>query len=116
MKKLFLLLIVAAGAYIAFTWFTTGQLPFGMGSSPQAQEIARLSRELGRIERDYAVAARGAAVSGVDTTAEASAALAGVKRIEKQLQGIEKNLTDAKARKLAGQLHRRIEEFRASLR
>jgi len=116
MKKLFLLLIIVAGAYLAFTWFTTGQLPFGMGSSPEAQEIARLSRELGRIERDYAVAARGAAVSGVDTTAEASAALASVKRIEKELDGIEKRIGDAKAKKLAIELHRRIDEFRAALR
>ncbi len=116
MKKLVLLLAVVAVAYLGFTYITTGTLPFGMGTSPEAREITRLSGELARIERDYAVAARGAAVSGVDTTAEASAALEGVRRIERELQRIEKKLTDPKAKRLAADLRRRIDEFRASLR
>jgi len=117
MRKLLLLLIVVGGAVLAIQHFTGGSLTLGLGQSPEAKEIKRLSSELASIARDYETAGAGAAISGVDTSSEAQAALDSIQRIEHELQVVEKKIkpSDPAARAAAAELHRKIKDLRASI-
>ncbi|NOZ95026.1 MAG: hypothetical protein GXP47_09865 [Acidobacteria bacterium] len=117
MRKLLLVLIVVAGAVLAVQHFTGGSLTLGLGQSAEAKEIKRLSSELASVARDYDTAGKGAAISGVDTSSEATAALNSLDRIERELVQVEKRIkpADAAARAAAVELHRRIKDLRASM-
>ncbi len=117
MKKLLLLLLVVAAAVLLIQHFTGRSLTLGLGQSPESKEVARLSSELSSVARDYATAGRGAAISGVDTTLDAQAALDTIQRIEDELLKVEKRIkpSDPAARAAAAELHRRIKDLRASI-
>lgn len=117
MKKIVLLLVVVAAGLLAFNYFTTGELRLlPAASSAQAQELSRLQGELRSAVRAYRSAAQGAAVSGVDLTAEATALRRDARRIEKRVLDIQKSLTSdkdrAKAQELLDEIHRVLEETR----
>jgi len=117
MRKLLLFLVVAAGAVLAIQHFTGKSLTLGLGQSAEAKEIARLSSEVSSIARDYANAGKGAAISGVDTSTDAQAALNSLRRVETELNEVEKKIkpSDPAARAAAAELRRKIKDLRASI-
>jgi hypothetical protein len=117
MKRIVLLLVVVAVGLVAFNYFTTGELRLlPAASSPQAQELSRLQRELRSAVRAYRSTAQGAAVSGVDLSAEATALRREARRIEKRVLEIQKDLTSdrdrAKAQELLDEIQRILEQTR----
>lgn len=113
MKKLLLLVAVVAIGLLAFNYFTTGELRLlPASSSPQAQELDRLQTELRAEVRSYKSAGQGAAVSGVDLTAEVAATRREAHRIEKRVLELQKKCTSDKDREKAQQL---LEEVRGVL-
>ncbi|HHQ48363.1 MAG TPA: hypothetical protein ENK19_05705 [Acidobacteria bacterium] len=117
MKKLLLFAAVVVVAVLAIQHFTGKSLTLGLGQSPEAKEIARLNSEVSAVARDYANAGQGAAISGVDTSTDAQAALNDLRRIEAELIAVEKKIkpSDPAARAAAAELHRKIKDLRASI-
>ena len=116
MKKIVVLLVVIAAALLAYNYLTTGELRLlPAASSPQAKELASLERELQRTMVDYQTAAKGAALSGVDFTAEATAARRSARSIEKRLEALEKSIDSGKDRERAARLREKVEAFLESL-
>ncbi len=77
MKKLFLVCLVVAAAVAV--WKFAGK---SAGNDP----LADLEHRLEAAEQAYRSAGRAAGVAGIDSTADAEAALAEVRRVEKELQ------------------------------
>ncbi len=116
MKKIVLLVVVIAIGLLAYNYLTTGELRLlPAASSPQAKELASLERELQRTVLDYRTAAKGAAVSGVDLTAEAVAARRSAKSIEKRLAELRTSLDSDRDRARADRLMEKVKAFLASL-
>ncbi len=117
MKKIVLLAMVVAAGLLAFNFLTTGELRLLPGaSSPEARELAKLQEDLRSAVRAYHAAAQGAAVSGVDLTAEATALRREARRIEKRVLEIQKNLASrkdrARAQELLDEIHSVLQELR----
>ena len=82
MKKLLLLCIVIAAGVVVWKFNARGVGTDG---------VADLQQRLDAAERMYASAGRAAGVSGIDTSADAEAALAEVERVEQALRELSRN-------------------------
>lgn len=87
MKKALIVLLVAAAGWIGFQSYRAGQLSVWAGEkSPDQARIEALEKRLDEARARYKQAGRAASVSGVDTTAQADAAMQEIKRLEKELE------------------------------
>ena len=78
--------------------------------------IAQLRGELRAAQRDYRQAGRAAGLSGMDTTAEAMAALREVDRIADELGALKGEVSSDSAKVAITKLEEEIEDFRRELR
>ena len=107
----FLVIVGLAASYVV-----KGGLPFMQSLSEEEQEIKRLRGELRAAQTAYRQAGRAAGLSGIDTTAEAAAALREVDRISSELGALKKELESDAARLAAEKLEQEIEDFRREVR
>lgn len=84
MKKLVVLCLVAAAAFAVWKF---------AGRSSVDDPLAELQSRLDAAERSYQSAGRASAMSGLDSTGDAEAALAEVGRIEKELREMSRTAT-----------------------
>lgn len=96
MKNLVVIIVVVVVALVAFNYFQTGEFKLLPGSSmsPEEQELNRLKGEFRRAAQAYRQAGRSAGVSGLDTTADAGAALAAVDGVERDVKQLRKRTKD----------------------
>jgi hypothetical protein len=112
MRSLLTLVVVIVVGLLAFNYLTTGELKLLPGDSMSGaeHELNRLQGEFRAAAREYRQAGRSAAVSGVDATDAASAALAEVDRIEQEVREFKKKAATpelkAAADKLLGEIAR----------
>jgi hypothetical protein len=116
MKKILGLVVFLVIAAAAAHFLSRGGLEVKQSMSEEEQKIAELRTELRAAQSEYRQSGRAAAMSGMDTTAEASAALAQVDRIERELRELKTGLTDETAIRAAGRLEDEISDFRAEIR
>jgi hypothetical protein len=116
MKKVLTLVVLLVIAGVAANYLMKGGLPFMGSLSEEEQEINRLRTELRAAERDYRQAGRAAGLSGMDTTAEATAALREVDRIADELAALKGELSSDAAKVAMRNLEEEIEDFRRELR
>jgi hypothetical protein len=102
-KKILIAVFICLLGLMAFNWFTTGELAL-IPSTPlsaEGRELARLEGEFASATHDYYQASRAAGMTGMDTTAEARAALDELDRIERTLQQLRRgNPTPANSRRI----------------
>ena len=110
MKKLVVLIVVLVAAGIGYRYVQSSGK-----ASPEARELQTLSDRLDDARSQYGAAGRAAGMTGMDTTAEASAALEEVKRIEADLEKLQTRLS-VEDRAEADRLKAAIREFRGELR
>lgn len=104
MKKLLILVLVAVAGY--FVW---------KGVGPGTNDaISELQHRLDAAERSYQQAGRTAGLAGVDTTADASAALREIARVESALRDLSRTASPDDKRRIevllarVGDVKRRI--------
>ena len=97
-KKVLAGIALILGGVIAFNWITTGELVL-IPSSPlsaEGRELSRLHERFVAATHQYYQAGHAAGVSGIDTTADAQAAMDEINQIEKDLQDLKsKHLSPA---------------------
>jgi len=99
MRKLVILLLVIAAAVVGWKHF---------GGAPSGDDaLADLEHRLQAAERSYQAAGRSAGMSGMDTTADAEAALAEVDRVEKALHELGRTSTSAEVK---NRVHRLLDQ------
>jgi len=118
MKKILVLLGTVVVVLLVYNYVTTGKVSLVPGSSMSEQEeqVNRLEGDLNSARTSFRQAGRAAAVSGVDFTAEAAAALREVEAVEKALVSLKRRLTEEGAKEAAEQLEAEIREFKRELR
>jgi hypothetical protein len=102
-KKILIGVFVGLLGLVAFNWFTTGEVVL-IPTSPLSAE----GRNLARLEGDFATAAHNfyqaghsAGMTGMDTTADAQAALQELDRIEREAQELKRgNPSPATSRRI----------------
>jgi hypothetical protein len=110
-KKILIGVLVGLVALVAFNYFTTGR----MGILPSSQLSAE-GRALDRLEERFVAAmhrlnqaGRTAGMSGMDTTADAQAAIDDLNAIERELEAM-------KAQNPSSQDRRKIDELISNIR
>jgi hypothetical protein len=86
-KKVLAGIILILGGVVAFNWFTTGELTL-IPSSPlsaEGRDLSRLHERFVAAAHQYNQAGHAAGVSGMDTTADAQAAIHELDQVEKEL-------------------------------
>lgn len=113
LKRLLIVVVLAAGALVAYNYATTGSItlvPSG-GVSVEDREVSELRQRFERARTQFAQAHRAAAIGGVDTTGDVEATLADVGRIERELAALKKRLTSPPSIREAEDLSRAVAEF-----
>jgi len=97
MKNIITLVVVVVVALVAFNYFSSGEFKLLPGSSMtgEEQELNALKGEFRRAAQAYRQAGRSAGISGMDTTADAEAALQTVDSVEKEVKALRKRTDDA---------------------
>jgi len=92
-KKVLIGVFIGLLGLMAFNWFTTGEVALIPTTplSAEGRELARLEGEFATVTHDYYQAGRAAGMTGLDTTAEARAALNELDRIEGALQELRRS-------------------------
>lgn len=98
----FVLIVIAlvVAGLVSYNFLTTGTIALVPASrmSDEMHVVNGLRGEFRDAQRHYTQAGRAVAVSGVDTTADAEAALREVERIEAEARRLGRTLTDEAAR------------------
>jgi hypothetical protein len=116
-QKIVLLVVVIVVGLLAFNYFTTGELRLlpGESGSGDERELNRLRGDFRAAAREFRQAGRSAAVSGLDTTDAASAALAAVERVEKQVESLVNRTQDSNLKAEAEKLLAEIRKYKKDI-
>jgi len=114
MKTLLMILVVVVVALVAFNYLTTGELKLlpGDSMSEAGHEVNSLRGEFRNAAREYRQAGKALAVSGMDMSDAAAAALAQVDRIEKEVQKIARTTTEPEVKADANKLLKEITQYK----
>lgn len=117
MKKLAVFVVIAVAGLVVFNYATTGEFSVvpSFAQSEQEQKVADLQRDFDAASQQYAQAHRTAAVGGIDTTAEADAAIRSVKQIGRELTSLKNSLSEKKALRRADELTAAVRSFEQGL-
>ncbi len=105
MKKLLLLILVAAVGYFAYQKFVVGE-----GSQEQKQ-VQALTDEFAAIKQQMTQAERSAGATGMDMTSDVGSSLAAAEAVLKRLLELKGSLTEEKALTKTAELEREIRAF-----
>ena len=114
MKTLIMVVVVVVVALVAFNYLTTGELKLLPGDtmSDAGHEVNRLRGEFRAAAREYRDAGKAAAVSGIDSSDQAAAALAEVDRVEHEVRQIAKTATEPEVKADADKLLKEIAQYK----
>ncbi len=117
MKKLAAFVVVVVVGLLGYNYATTGEIKLvpSFTKSAEEQSVADLQERFEAAQRQFSQAHRTAGVSGIDTSSEADAAAADVKRIKRDLDKVAKNLSEDKAKDMAADLSSAIKDFQRKL-
>lgn len=115
MKKIAVLVVLAAAGLLAYNYATTGKITLLPASlSEEEREVQELEADLHAAVEQAAQAQRGAAVSGVDMTGDLEAARRCVRQVERSLDELKKRLSSTEGKRAAERLSTAIREFERS--
>lgn len=113
MKKVLAAVVLLVGGLLGYNLLTTGQLNVvpGVARSAEARELQDLASRFDAARGRMLQAQRAAGVTGMDTTADADAALREASSVRKDLAKLMPRLASEKDRSEAQALDARIREF-----
>ena len=117
MKKLLMVVILAVGAWIGYSYSQTGSLPFGSSApaSAEEKELADLHDQFESAQAEFRQGLKSAGL-GMDSTGQVDAAVQQVKRGQKSLSRLKSKLKSPEAREKADSLEQAIKLFQSKLR
>ncbi len=113
MRNLITIVVVLVVGLVAFNYFQSGEFNLLPSSkSDEEQEVNRLRGEFRRVAQDFRQAGRAAGLSGMDTTAAASAAARSIEGIERDLQKLRRATDEDRVRDEIDSVMAEIAEFK----
>jgi flagellin-like hook-associated protein FlgL len=118
MTRIVILIIIAVAGFVAYNYFTTGEISLTSSStlSEEEQEVKNLADSFNEAQRQVRQAERTGAVSGVGNLGAVEDAINEIDQIASDLGTLKNSLESASAMKEAEQLEREIEEFKRGIR
>ena len=115
MTKRFLLLalLIAAGLFV-YNYMDTGRITLipSASLSDEERQVRRLTVQLQSARKQFLQASRAAALSGVDTSADAAAAKSQIDEVAKEARALRAKTASEKAKQRFGELEEKIREAR----
>jgi hypothetical protein len=105
MKKLIILILVAAAGYFAYQKFVAGE------QGGEMNQVRALEDEFSAIKQQMAQAERAAGVSGMDMTSEADSAMGAAEELLKKVQELKESLAEENALQKAEELESQLRAF-----
>jgi len=121
MKKIIGLLVLVGVALVGFNFYTTGTfgLPWMSGSTISGGEegatLNRLRGEFRVAAREYRQAGQSAAVSGLDTTDAAAAAMAAADRVAAEVERVAAKASSQEIKDEAAALLQEIKDWKTAI-
>ena len=117
MKKFVVVLVVAVVGLLGYNYATTGEFKLvpSFSKSEEERAVLDLREDFAAAQKQFAQAHRSAGLSGIDTSADANAAVKSVKSTKRELEKLRKKLTEDKAKRIAGELASAVQAFERSL-
>ena len=102
---------------LAFNYASTGELTLSpsFSKSVEEQAVLDLQDSFTAAKKQFAQAHRSAGLSGIDTSSDVSAAISSVKSTKRELEKLQKSLTEDKAKRIAGKLANAVQDFERTL-
>jgi len=113
MKKLVVLIAIVAACLLVYNHETSGRwtLVPGTSLSPAEQQLANLEEALAAMRAQAGQAGRGAALAGLDTTADVESARRAAERLQTDLRNLKPRLETDAARRRADALAEQVRAF-----
>lgn len=105
MKALIVILILAAGGYLAYTYL---YVPM----TDEEKIVQNLEKRFDEASRSLLGAERMAGSTGLDTTSDAELAIRRVRRLENELKNLKPTLKDENSKLRAEELEKKIRNFK----
>ncbi len=117
MKVVLAIVVAIVIALVAINYLTTGKFSImpPSGSGTEEGQVNHLRGQFREVARDYRQAQRQAATAGLDSTEAASAALAELDLVEKNVSDLVANAADEKVRSEARTLLEEIKTYKRNL-
>jgi DNA repair exonuclease SbcCD ATPase subunit len=118
MTRIVMLIIIAVAGFVAYNYFTTGEMTLNPPStlSEEEQEVKSLADRFSEAQRQVRLAERSAAASGVGNIGAVEDAINEIDQVESALAALKSSLESSSAREQAERLEREIEEFKRGVR
>jgi len=119
MKKLAVIIVILVAGLVIYNYATTGKvalLPASMSMSADERAVADLEDRFDAARQQYSQAARGAGLTGMDTTGDAEGAMRSLDQIANDLRKLQQELSSGPAKQRAETLAASIEGYKRSLR
>jgi hypothetical protein len=113
MKKLVVLIILGAAGFVAYNYFTSGEISLmpSTSQSPEEQELKKLEKAFQEAKNQYLQGSRGASLVGIDTPADVVGAIREITRVEREVIALKARMTSGKAKVKAEKLLIEIRAF-----
>lgn len=114
MKKLLVLIILAAAGLVAYNYFTSGKISLipSTSLSPEEQELKKLEKAFHQAQNQYLQGSRGASLVGIDTPADVIGAMREIRRVEREVTALKRRMTSGSANVKAEKLLIEIQAFK----
>ena len=118
MTRIVILIIIAVAGFVAYNYFTTGEMTLSPSStlSEEEQEVKSLADSFNEAQKEVRQAERTGAVSGVGNLGAVEDAINEIDRIQNDLTTLKSSLESDSAIEEAERLERKIEEFKRGVR
>ncbi len=118
MTRIIVLIIIAVAGFVAYNYFTTGEMSLNPSStlSEEEQEVKSLADRFHEAQRQVRQAERTAAASGVGNIGAVEDEINEIDQIESDLVILKNSLVSDSAMEQAGRLEREIKEFKKGVR
>jgi hypothetical protein len=113
MKKLIVLIILGAAGFVAYNYFTSGEISLipSTSQSPEEQELKKLEKAFQEAKNQYMQGSRGASLVGIDTPADVVGAIREITRVEREVIALKTRMKSGKAKVKAEKLLIEIRGF-----
>ena len=118
MTRIVFLIIIAVAGFVAYNYFTTGEVTLNPSStlSEEEREVKNLADSFNEAQSQVRQAERTGAVSGIGNLGAVEDSINEIDQIQNDLAALKDSLESESAMEEAERLEREIEEFKRGIR